>query len=111
MPDHLPLLTIDGAIASITLRRPALANRLEVEDLLTLQQQIKQVNAEPGVRVLLLRAEGRHFCSGFNIGAVPGVDAGALFEAMSNAVEDARPLTVAAIQGGVYGGATDLALA
>lgn len=111
MPDHAPLLTIDGALARITLRRPAVANRLEAEDLLALQQQVAQVNDTPAVRVLLLQAQGRHFCSGFNIGAVPGVDAGALFEAMSNAVEDARPATVAAIQGGVYGGASDLALA
>ena len=65
------------------------------------------------MRVLLLAAEGRHFCSGFNIGAGsrPGVDAGALFEQLADDWEAARPVTVARIQGGVYGGATDLALA
>ena len=30
---------------------------------------------------------------------------------MVNAIEDARPVTIARLQGGVYGGATDLALA
>ena len=30
---------------------------------------------------------------------------------MANALEDARPVTLALIQGGVYGGGTDLALA
>jgi enoyl-CoA hydratase/carnithine racemase len=39
------------------------------------------------------------------------VDAGALFEELADAWEAARPVTVAAIHGGVYGGATDLALA
>ncbi|MBB4845531.1 enoyl-CoA hydratase/carnithine racemase [Paucibacter oligotrophus] len=111
MPGHAPTLELDGSLARITLRRPRLANRLEIEDLQTLREQLRQINANPQIRVLLLRGEGRHFCSGFNIAAVPGVDAGALFEALSDDWEAARPITVAAIQGGVYGGATDLALA
>ena len=106
-----PLLEFHGHLARITLRRPQVANRLEIADLQCLQDQLKEVNARGDARVLLLQAEGRHFCSGFNIGAVPGVDAGALFEALTDAWEQARPVTVAAIQGGVFGGATDLALA
>lgn len=111
MPGLPPLLSVDGGLATITLRRPRLANRLEPVDLQTLRTHLDQVNQTEGVRVLLLAAEGRHFCSGFNIGAVPGVDAGALFEHLADAWEAARPITVAQIQGGVYGGATDLALA
>jgi len=111
MPGQAPLLHVDGALARITLRRPRLANRLELADLQTLRTQLAQINATPAVRVLLLMGEGRHFCSGFNIGAVPGVDAGALFEALADDWEAARPVTIACIQGGVYGGATDLALA
>lgn len=111
MSAHPPSLDIDGALARIRLRRPRVANRLELGDLQTLQQHLQQVNDCAEVRVLLLEAEGRHFCSGFNIDAVPGVDAGALFEQLTNAWEHARPVTIAAIHGGVYGGATDLALA
>ncbi|CAN5122429.1 enoyl-CoA hydratase/isomerase family protein [soil metagenome] len=111
MPGLAPLLSLEGSLARITLRRPRLANRLELADLQTLRAQLDQVNRTETVRVLLLAAEGRHFCSGFNIGAVPGVDAGALFEHLADAWEAARPITLARIQGGVYGGATDLALA
>ena len=111
MSAHAPLLQTDGALARITLRRPHVANRLELGDLQTLREQLRQIHADPAIRVLLLDAQGRHFCSGFNIDAVPGVDAGALFEALSNDWQAARPITIAAIQGGVYGGATDLALA
>ncbi|WP_077036931.1 enoyl-CoA hydratase/isomerase family protein [Pelomonas sp. KK5] len=111
MPGLAPLLAIDGARATLTLRRPRLANRLEISDLQTLREQLDEVNRNEAVRVLVLAAEGRHFCSGFNIGAVPGVDAGALFEQLADAWEAARPVTIAAIHGGVYGGATDLALA
>ena len=108
-----PHLAIDGRVATITLRRPAVANRLELEDLQTLQAQLDEVNASSAVLVLRLVAEGRHFCSGFNIGQVGGGanDAGQRFEALAAALERARPVTIAAIQGGVYGGATDLALA
>lgn len=110
----LPSLAIDGRIATITLRRPQVANRLELEDLAALDEHIATVNARQEVLVLKLQAEGRHFCSGFNIGRVRGADAaaaGTRFEALSEAIEAARPVTVAVLQGGVYGGATDLALA
>lgn len=106
-----PLLDIAGPVARLTLRRPRQANRLELGDLQAMQAQLETVNRNEAVRVLILDAQGRHFCSGFNIDAVPGVDAGALFEQLTAAMEDARPVTIAAIQGGVYGGATDLALA
>lgn len=108
-----PALAIDGAVATIVLRRPAVANRLELSDLDVLQQQLDTVEADPAVRVLCLRGEGRHFCSGFNVGQVGarGAEAGPRFEALADALERARPLTVVALQGGAYGGAVDLALA
>lgn len=109
--DKTPLLDIDGPLARITLRRPEVANRLELADLEALQAHLSMVNNTASVRVLLLQAQGRHFCSGFHIDAMPGVDAGALFERLTDAWEHTRPITVAAIQGGIYGGATDLALA
>ena len=109
----LPSLAIDGRIATITLHRPKVANRLELEDLAALGEHLATVNARDEVLVLRLQAEGRHFCSGFNIARVDGGGeaAGARFEALAEALENARPVTVAAIQGGIYGGATDLALA
>ena len=53
-----PLLQIDGALTRITLRRPRLANRLELEDLQTLRDQLDRLNRDEAVRVLLLQAEG-----------------------------------------------------
>lgn len=111
MPQSAPSLDIQGHLATVTLRRPRQANRLDPEDLEVLLRHLDTVQASDEVRVLLLQAQGKHFCSGFNIKAAAGVDAGALFERLTNAWAGARPVTVAAIQGGVYGGATDLALA
>lgn len=110
-PGQLPELIIQGPVATLRLNRPELANRLEVEDLKTLQRMLEQVNSNHDIRVLRLTATGRHFCSGFNTGKISGEDTAALFEATAQALELARPLTVAAINGGIYGGATDLALA
>ena len=110
MSGSLPELTIAGAVATITLRRPAQANRLEPDDLGALIAQVQQVDADPAVHVLCLRAGGRTFCSGFDIGRI-GAARTASFEDMVNAVEDCRVPTIAVLQGGVYGGATDLALA
>ena len=112
--DLPPLLTTRGVIATITLRRPRRANRLTPDDLLVLQAQIAEVNAQPALLVLRLMAQGRHFCSGYDIASIGGADAGdagATFALLADALEAARPVTIAAIQGGVYGGATDLALA
>ncbi|KDB07266.1 Enoyl-CoA hydratase/isomerase [Burkholderia sp. lig30] len=110
-PGFAPELAVAGRIATITLRRPEIANRLEPDDLDTLRGFIRDVNARPDVLVLQLCAEGRHFCAGFNIGSLADGGAGARFEALANELEHARPVTIAAINGGVYGGATDLALA
>lgn len=106
----LPELTIDGPIATITLRRPEQANRIEPDDLAALADHIAAVNALPDVLVLRLQAGGKYFCSGYNIGQI-GSDRKVDFDGVVNALEDARPVTIALLHGSIYGGATDIALA
>jgi enoyl-CoA hydratase/carnithine racemase len=106
-----PVLAIEGGVARITLRRPRQANRLAVEDLATLRALLDEVNACAAVRVLVLAGEGRHFCAGFDLGALGAIDAGARFGELADALEAARPITIARLHGGAYGGAADLALA
>jgi enoyl-CoA hydratase len=106
-----PLLEMDGGVARIMLRRPRQANRLAADDLGCLRGFIDAVNDAEAVRVLVLAGEGRHFCSGFDLGALGAIDAGARFGELADALEAARPITIARLHGGVYGGAADLALA
>lgn len=108
---QVPRLDVEGGVARITLRRPRQANRLAVEDLATLRGYIDEVDANAAVRVLVLAGEGRYFCSGFDLGALGAVDAGARFGELADALEAARPITIARLHGGAYGGAADLALA
>ena len=105
-----PTLRIEGTVATITLRRPQQANRLEPDDLAAICEHVARVNEQRAVTVLRLEASGKVFCAGYDIGRIGGARPVA-FEEMVNAVEDARPVTLVLLQGGVYGGATDLALA
>jgi enoyl-CoA hydratase/carnithine racemase len=109
----LPTLEIDGHVASLTLRRPAAANKLTPADLPEIRRHIRTVNESPEVVVLVLRSTGRHFCSGFDISAVASEsqNEGSSFGEMVDDVEHCRAVTIAAVQGGVYGGATDMVLA
>ncbi len=113
-----PVLQLEGHRATLTLQRPQHGNRLHREDLRALHRHLQQVAANPELRVLVLAAGGRHFCTGFHLGELEeakdseaaGQDPQA-FERLVDLLE-ALPLpTVARLQGGVYGGATDLALA
>ena len=107
-----PELLIQGARASITLRRPEVANKLQPEDLIVLRRHLDEVNANPAVLVLTLQSVGKHFCSGYDIGEIANSqNEGSSFGEMVDAIENCRAVTIAAIQGGVFGGATDMALA
>jgi enoyl-CoA hydratase len=105
-----PQLSIVGPIATLTLQRPGHGNRLQAQDLPVMRSHLAEVNASDA-RVLVLGSIGRHFCSGYDLDRLGADDPGTGFDAMVDALEDCRAVTIAAIQGGVYGGATDLALA
>lgn len=96
----------------ITLQRPGAANKLTPEDLPVLIRHLEEVNRHDDIRVLILRSEGKYFCSGYDISKVQGSQTkGSSFGEMVDAFEQCRAVSIAVIQGGVYGGATDLALA
>jgi enoyl-CoA hydratase/carnithine racemase len=107
--------------ATITLNRPRHLNRLHREDLLALQAHFDRLATEATLRVVVLSGRGRMFCAGFNIdelgeaaaaeGAAAGVAGPQLFERTVDALEALPVPTIARLNGGVFGGATDLALA
>ena len=112
-----PVLQIAEGVATITLNRPAQRNRLENEDLQTLLEQFERVNEDSSVRVLVITAntEGQPkpvFCAGYDIGGFdePG-HGSSFFEEIPDALAKLRPVTVCALNGSVYGGATDVVLA
>ena len=106
-------------VALIELNRPEAANRLQPDDLASLLAHLDAVDADPHVRALVLASRGPHFCTGYDLRALVADlstgDASArgesAFEAVAERLAAIRLVTVAAIQGAVMGGATDLALA
>jgi len=113
----LPLLHLHDGRATLTLNRPAHHNRLHVEDLLALQRHFAALAADPAVKLLVITGSGRSFCSGFHVGdfdAQAGSNPSAgphLFEQTVDALEALPVPTICRLNGSVYGGATDLALA
>jgi enoyl-CoA hydratase/carnithine racemase len=118
LPACAPLYHQSGAVATLTLNRPAFHNRLHQEDLDVLLAHIATVQAQPEVRVLVLQAQVHPqrpvFCSGFHLGefeneATPQGQVS--FERVPDALAQLKVVTIAALNGSVYGGATDMALA
>ena len=111
------LLAIDGPRATITLNDPAKHNRLDPAGLRLLREAVEKADADPNVRVTVITGAGdKTFCSGYDLGSIPAGerrDEGSddSFEKVMDRIEAMRMPTLCALNGGVYGGATDLALA
>ncbi|HSH99754.1 MAG TPA: enoyl-CoA hydratase-related protein [Reyranella sp.] len=114
------LLALDGPRATITLNDPAKHNRLNTEGLGKLHAAIERADADPDVRVTVLTGAGeKSFCSGYDLGSIPSGKSARpsseterhSFETVMDRLEAMRMPTLCALNGGVYGGATDMALA
>src|SRR6516162_1125670 len=114
-----PVLELNGARATIRLNRPKYLNRLQAEDLGELIKLFDRIEADPAIRVLVLTGTGRAFSAGYDLNSVAEraasaneqPSAGSAFEVVVNRLEDLGVPTICRLNGGVYGGSTDLALA
>ncbi len=117
MNEGSPTLTLNGSTATLTLRRPSLRNSLTDEDLNTLLGHFETINQNADIRVAVLRADtaGQKqpvFSAGYHVGGFDQAPMAPLFfEKIPEALERLRPVTLCALNGSVYGGATDLVLA
>src|SRR5438034_8264932 len=76
MTDPVVLYERDDKVSVITLNRPEKLNAISAELLHQLLDAFARAEAEAATSVVLLRAEGRSFCAGYDIGAKPeGADA------------------------------------
>ncbi|HEV3500528.1 MAG TPA: enoyl-CoA hydratase/isomerase family protein [Bradyrhizobium sp.] len=113
-----PVLDIDGARATIRLNRPKHLNRLQPDDLDALLNLFDRIESDRAIRVLVLTGTGRAFSAGYDLGSIAEraaneqeQTAASAFEIVVNRLEDLAIPTICRLNGGVYGGATDLALA
>lgn len=106
------LLHIEGARATITLNRPERHNALEKADLEQFGVHLDAIAADPSVRLLVLSGgTSKSFCSGVSINDLAGGTQreGAL-EALVNKLEALTIPVIAALNGGIFGGAVEIAL-
>lgn len=117
MTEGSPLLDIHGAVATLTLRRPSLRNSLTDDDLQTLLAHFESIHHNNTLQVVVLRADTSGqtpavFSAGYHVGGFDNDPMAPLFfEKIPEALERLRPVTICALNGSVYGGATDLVLA
>lgn len=116
-----PTLHLHGLLAVLRLNRPSQRNRLDDGDLsaivTALQDLTRAVQDDAGrgaaPRVLVLASSGPAFSAGYHLDSLAAspADGPQRFEAMVRSILRQPLPTVCRLQGGVYGGATDLALA
>jgi enoyl-CoA hydratase len=75
MAEPQVLYETDGKVGIVALNRPTKLNALSMELRLDMERVLKAADEEPKTSVIVLRAEGRSFCVGFDVGA-DGYDPG-----------------------------------
>jgi enoyl-CoA hydratase/carnithine racemase len=68
MAEDLVLYETDGLVGVITMNRPTKLNALSKELLEALVASFKRADDDAATSVVILRAEGRSFCAGYDIG-------------------------------------------
>jgi len=110
MLDDVPGLYFDGLAGVIQLRRPREHNRLDPSDITVIRQHLDAIQQRGEIRAVVFSALGQQtFSSGYTIQAiVETLDH--RFEELLDIIEQYALPTICALNGSVYGGATDLAL-
>ena len=116
-PSHEVSVEIDGHIATVEMHRPP-HNFFDVDLVRAIADAYHALDREPGVRAIILAAEGRSFCAGAALGGDPASDdeepppltGNPHLYAQGARMMEAETPVVAAVQGAAIGGGLGLAL-
>jgi 2-(1,2-epoxy-1,2-dihydrophenyl)acetyl-CoA isomerase len=115
-----PVLVAQGdGVATLTLNRPEARNALDLAMRAALATALRDLEADPSVRVLIVQGAGEHFCAGGDVKLLQDhrMTAGegrSRVEALNEAVlalARFRAPTIAMVDGGAVGAGCNLALA
>jgi enoyl-CoA hydratase/carnithine racemase len=120
--DKLVLYATDDRIGMVALNRPSKLNAINAELRGQLVDALRRADAEPSTSVVILRAEGRSFCAGFDIGGGDAEKDGWRHDALrwhahlrdSMAMQmmpwEMKKPVIASVQGHVLGGGCEIAM-
>lgn len=106
------LYAVEGVVATVTLNRPDLRNRLSPAAMAMTRGYVEQAGADPAVRVIVITGTGNTFCSGADLAAATAsagqdsfVGSGpAELVLLLRALMDCPKVTIARVQGHVAAG-------
>jgi enoyl-CoA hydratase len=114
------LYAADGKVGVVTLNRPDKLNALTMEMRLALERELKRADEDAATSVIVLRADGRSFCVGFDVGGGHDRpwrhDALKYHERLSTSLRclmtpwTLRKPVIASVQGHALGGGCELAM-
>jgi len=113
--------TVDGRVGVVSLNRPEKLNAINADLKRELVERFHEADRDPATSVVVLRAEGRSFCAGYDIAPNPARaarrgDALAWHESLADDVAlemtpwDMKKPVIASVQGHCLGGGCELAL-
>lgn len=112
---------LSGGVLTVILNRPGKRNAMSVAMVGELEATFERVQADPNIRVVVLRGAGGHFCAGGDVSDMASAAAKPIgehdpiakmnrrFGAMLQRVEASRAAVVAVCEGAVMGGGLGLA--
>ena len=115
------LLNIDHrenpCVAIITLNRPKQGNALDTQTLNDLLNKLDEAEANPIIRILLLKGEGKHFCAGADLHEMYALTQGSyeenhsqakLLASVFNRLAHSRLIIISLAHGSIMGGGLGL---
>ena len=121
MTDPIVTYAVDGSVTVVSLNRPEKLNAINGELKRALAERLREADGDPATSVVVLRAEGRSFCAGYDIAPNPARaarrhNAMAWHESLTDDVAlemtpwDMKKPVIASVQGHCLGGGCELAM-
>ena len=107
-------------VATVTLNRPDVCNALNAQMIEELTQVFTDLGGNSDVRIILMKAEGRLFCTGADLNWMreaanftmnENIEDAKKLSALLEAIDKCPKPTIALVDGGVYGGGVGLVAA